>query len=228
VYLTGNLDSLLHSFAEQGFEIAGGPLNGTRESGTYTPLAHDWSAPLPQVNKVLLPSGQRVEFQSPPTNDTSDWRWRAVAAFGTRVAGIILRVRDIPGLARAFDSLNIPHGPVERSASGLSLGLLGPEPLDVAFVSGDSAPQLHVSNIPPNRFTRISWLLLTASEKSEVTLRLVFTVLGLTKSHEGCCDYWMLGPPENRVGIRFELPTTTFTGLGEWLSIEPGGIVFAY
>ena len=216
VYLTGNLDSLTWSYIDNGFAV---------QRGEFEPFGT-------MHNLVRLPSGQTVELQSTASEDTNDWRRKAVAWYGTHVDGIVFRVPDAARLFLKFDSLGIPHGPLLPSYHGEKLsvgfGLQGPEPLDVSFISYDSAVPQHTVNMPPNRFRRISWLLLTASPDEERLLRSVFGALGLRKLHEGCCDYWLLGPPEYPLAIRFELPSTTFACEGHWLSIENGGVIYAY
>jgi hypothetical protein len=70
------------------------------------------------------------------------------------------------------------------------------------------------------------WLLLTVSDSTESLLRQTFADLKIPRAHEGCCDYWLIGPADHRTALRFELPSTTFRGSGNWLSIEEGGVVF--
>jgi hypothetical protein len=212
LYLTNNLDSLTRHFVKDGFEVRS--------------CEYDLSGV--QRNEVDLLCGQVVELESLVPSDTSDWRWKAIAAYGTHVCGVVLHVADASQLAQALDSLSIPHGSIQTYNRETAFGLDSPMPLDISFASCDSAVLQKTAPLSENRFSRISWLLLTASPKSEAMLRRVFSALGLKEGHEGCCDYWMIGPPENRVGVRFELPSTTFFSSGDWLSIEPGGVVFAY
>jgi hypothetical protein len=214
VYLTGNLDSLTRSYIDGGFAI---------ERSEFEPFGT-------VRNVIRLPSGQTVELQSMSSMDTDDWRRNAITWYGTHVGGVVFGVYNAARLLLKFDSLGIPHGPLITSHYGekLAFGLKGPEPLDVSFISDDSVMPQHTEAIPPNRFRRISWLLLTASPDEEHLLRSVFDALDLRKLHEGCCDYWLLGSPEYPVAIRFELPSTTFAGKGNWLSIENGGVIYAY
>ena len=167
--------------------------------------------------------------------DTNDWRRQATRAYGTHITGVVIAVPSVDSLALRLDTAGVQHGPLadiilERK-NGRSFGLVGPQPLGISFVEfgkARPAPVDDTTRMPRNRLRRISWLLVTASPREEANLRKVFAALGLRQLHEGCCDYWLLGPPENRTAIRFELPTTTFRGGGDWLSIESGGVVYAY
>ncbi len=215
VYLTPNLDSLTRTFRKQGIRIS---------AAQFDPLGTE-------RNSILLPSGQTIDLETTHSTDSDLWQNRALRAYGTHVSGITLTMNDVRPLTRRLDSIGIEHSPIIPTNGGESLrfAITGPQPLDIVFESPVRLP------IPAKEDTgdvrqlrRISWLLFTTSPKEEEILRNLFAALGLTKKHEGCCDYWLIGPPENRIGVRFELPSTTFIGKGDWLSIEPGGVVLAY
>ena len=214
-YLTPNLDSLSRTFQKQGFRIS---------SSEYDPLGVEQYS-------IVLPSLQTVELETSHSSDSADWRRKAIRAYGTHVSGVVFSVPDIRILARTFDSVGISHSAIEADRQGASIhvGMTGPQPLDVVFESPPSSPKPPaVDTVEQPRLSRISWLLLTASPSEEALFRRIFSALSLRKKHEGCCDYWLIGQPENRIAVRFELPTTTFFGKGDWLSIEPGGVVFFY
>ncbi|MDP4288938.1 MAG: hypothetical protein Q8922_13500 [Bacteroidota bacterium] len=223
-YLTANLDSTMRSFLLQGFSF------GPEEFAPYGPVT------------IRLPSGESIDFVSSSKLDTSDWKARALAAYGDHVAGVSFAVDDVSNVLARFDSLAIPHGPLTSSG----FGLRGIAPLDMVFVPRDGAGESRRAPITPtgapaesNSYRRISWLLLTASDSSQALLRRVFDALGLRKQHEGCCDYWLIGPVDARTAVRFEIPLDdrfstpstrerSFVPEGEWLSIEDGGIVYGY
>jgi hypothetical protein len=222
IYLTPNLDSLTKSFVDRGFRVV---------RGTFDPLGVS-------SNYVWLPSGQIIELTTTYSRDSADWRVQAIRKYSTHIAGLRFRVRSV---AKTFTSLTTPKTILQADSSATyprllpgeprtpdyAFALRSPKPLDVVFVGSDSARTLPVyDSLPPNGLRRIMWLLLTVSDTTEALLRQTFEDLGLHRSHEGCCDYWVIGPPQNRTAIRFELPSTTFKGEGDWLSIEEGGIVF--
>jgi len=218
LYLTPNLDSLARAEAKLGFRVIP-------------------PSPTEGHSQLVLPSGQNVTLQAPEL----DWQKSATRAYGTHVAGLVLRVPNALQLYLMLDSLNIPHGnldEVRTDTSGqFSFGIDHLEPLDLTFVSSnpEQAPPAIDTTLPPNRFRRISWLVLTASPKTETLLRRVFDALQLTMQHEGCCDYWLIGPPDNRTAVRFEVPKgwprpepNQPIYEGWWLSIEDGGVIYAY
>jgi hypothetical protein len=218
LYLTPNLDSLVRTDTKLGFRVVPpSPTEGRAQ--------------------IILPSGQNVTLLAPEL----DWQKLATKAYGTHAAGLVLRVPNALQLYLHLDSLSIPHGnldEVRTDTSGqFSFGIDHIEPLDLTFVSSNPEPTPPTTDttLPPNRFRRISWLVLTASAKTETLLRRVFDALELTMKHEGCCDYWLVGPPDNRIAIRFEVPEgwprpipnqTTYEGW--WLSIEDGDVIYAY
>lgn len=212
-YLTTNLDSAMRSFLAHGFKFE------HSEFAAYGPVA------------VRLPCGNSIELESSDGSwaiprDTSAWKTRALAAYGNHVAGVAFAVEDIPLLGRHLDSLGIPHGLVAPSG----FGMIGTAPLDFVFVPREA--RTPTSEAGQNGYRRISWLVLTASDSSQALLRRVFDALNLRKLHEGCCDYWLVGPVDARTAIRFEIPSATpeksFKPEGQWLSIEDGGIIFGY
>jgi hypothetical protein len=230
VYLTPNLDSLTRAFVRRGFSVA---------RGEFDPLGVS-------RNYVNLPSGQTIALETTYSWDTSDWRVRAIRDYGTHVSGLIFRTDSLEGLRAAISVDATPieqfsiYSPPGDTSPRDGFALAGPQPLDVVVLSShevkDSLIDIKDSILdvkdslgdsqPPNGLRRVMWLLLTVSDTTESQLRQFFDDLGVHRSHAGCCDYWILGPLELPVAIRFELPSTTFRGQGEWLSIEDGGVVF--
>jgi hypothetical protein len=213
--LTSNLDRAMRSFLARGFRF---------ESSDFAPYG-----PV----RVRFSSGATLELESGDPKDSSDWKTRALAAYGNHVAGVAFAIDDLPRVARRLDSIGIPHGPVTPHGFGLA----GIAPLDLVFVPRDAHGIQSATG--KNGYRRVSWLLLTASDSSQALLRRVFDALGLRKLHEGCCDYWLTGPVDARTAIRFEIPVDersstsaapekSFKPEGEWLSIEDGGIVYGY
>jgi hypothetical protein len=222
VYLTPSRDSFYHSPYASTFRVTEtDPENGDAN--------------------MVLPSGQIITLREP---QGIEWRAGAAAAYGTHIAGIVFRVPSVLQLGLTFDSLHIPHGDftpsrIENSVQ-LSFGIDSLEPLDISFISSDSVMPsrtlpLTDSIVQLGHYNRITWLVLTAGPNSEALLRRVFSALDLRQLHEGCCDYWLIGPPENRIAVRFAVPEgwphpipNQPTYEGNWLSIEEGGVIFAY
>src|SRR5207245_2220804 len=94
--------------------------------------------------------------------------------------------------------------------------------LDVVFYSKDSSKQDTAFTNHPNHVIRFDWLLLSASPDIEVWLRKIFDISGSLKLHEGCCDFWRTGPPDDFCFFRFEISPLKAKGKNNWLSIEPG------
>lgn len=207
IYLTGNLDSLSRSFQSKGFVLERGRFNALGVSENF----------------VRLPYGQTIVLQTTNSTDTSDWRVKAIRDYGTHIAGLYFRTRILESVFAAIHSAKTEF--IDSDSGRRSFALQHPAPLDVVCTdSPDTLSESHVMH--PNGLRRIMWLLLTVSDSTETLLRQTFNDLGIERAHEGCCDYWLLGPPEQRTTLRFELPSTTFRGTGNWLSIEDGGVVF--
>jgi hypothetical protein len=137
-------------------------------------------------------------------------------------------VDDLQAVLHALDSMKIEHtAPVANTFS-----LLGTAPLEITFVATHNPAYSQ----PENRYSRISWIVLTANDSTQRLMRRVFAALRLKQFHEGCCDYWTLGPVDSRTAIRFELPPGSSWASPPpkvhpepwWLSIEEGGVVYAY
>ena len=209
-YLTSNLDSSIRAFLRDGFAFS---------LGEYHPFG---------PFQVTLPSGHEIALIGSDTTDTTKPQTRLLRQFGNHVCMVEFEVDSIEALARAFDSASIAHSPLASNAFTLS----GFAPLEISFteVSDTTYPQMW------NRYTRISWLVLTANDSSERIMRNVFSTLQLRQFHEGCCDYWTLGPVDARTAIRFELPPGSSWASPPpkphpeqgWLSIDEGGVVYAY
>ncbi|GEM_PF-3904678 len=212
-YLTPNLDSLAKAFVSLGFQIV-----------SEKPVQFDR-----QQYEVLVSSGPTIHLKATLFKDTSNWLVKAAGTYGTHVTSVMLRVPSLTMLQHRFDSLQVAYDTI-----GNAIALRGPEPLDVIFVDSNFVvPPKRVAVPDTSRMfpSRVSWLVLSASPEEEEVMRKVWAALGLHRSHEGCCDYWLIGPPEDRVATRFEIPSPETPDLhyeGSWLSIEPGGVVFAY
>lgn len=210
-YVMSNLDSTLKAFLGSGFVF------DRTEYHSYGPF------------EITLPAGHTVAIIGSDTTDTTNPRSRALRQFGGHIASVEFEVEQLEDIARMLDSFNVEHGALGSN----KFSIVGTAPLEISFAAA-SNEEAHVQG--GNRYSRISWLVFTANDSTQAMMRKVFAALGLRQSHEGCCDYWLVGPVESRTAIRFELPPgSTWASPPPkphpepgWLSIEEGGVVYAY
>ena len=209
-YLTANLDSSIRAFLRDGFIFS------HTEYHPYGPFL------------ITLPAGHEIALIGSDTSDTTKQQAREIKQFGNHIAKVEFEVDSLEIVTRAFDSMKIEYMTIDTH----KLLLCGFSPLEISF--SDSRDTTHPQLA--NRYSRISWLVLTVNDSTEAIMRRMFAALRLRKYHEGCCDYWTLGPVDARTAIRFELPPGSPWASPPpkphpepgWLSIEEGGVVYAY
>jgi len=226
-YLTGNLDSLVRSFLQQGFTVT-----------PSTNLANDVEA-----YRIWLPDTTYVELQSTNARDSSDWRVSAIKAYGTHISSLALRTDHLDSIYALFDTSSV--GKIYQWTNGRGFGFRSPGPMELTILQRNSAYLAKISNLwkrvettvmkdsiihslpyhHPNGAYKIHWLLLTASPNQEQFLRGIYEKLGFPRRNETYWDYWLIGPADHRQVTRFEIFPDTLTG--EWLSIENGGVIYA-
>jgi hypothetical protein len=176
-------------------------------------------------------------FETTTTTDTNDWRRSALKKYGSHISGIAFEVDSFLSLFKLLKFNNIPISDIDSGYIFHHLNkryyfaLDSCAPLDIVFFSKDTSP----TTIPdfdslthhPNNVFRLDWMLLSASPHVESRLRKFFEVIGALKQHQGCCDYWRVGPADDFCFFRFE-PSPKAKGKDGWLSIEPDNIYFAY
>jgi hypothetical protein len=209
-YLTPNLDSSLKAFLNGGFIF---------DHTEYHPFG---------PFQITLPTGHQIALMGADTTNTTKQQSQALRQFGRHICSVEFAVSDLESVARVLDSIGVAHSAIDFGR----LSIVGFSPLAISFIrdTEDLHPQIQ------NRYSRISWLVLTANDSTERTMINVFAALKLRKLHEGCCDYWLVGPIEGRTAIRFELPPGSSWASPPpkahpepgWLSIEEGGVVYAY
>ncbi len=221
-YLTDKFDSLIASYSKAGYKITAG------ERSTFG-LQSDF---------IWFEDGSYLEFQTTNTDDSTDWRFRAIRTFGTHVSSLGLRVVHLDSVLRELGDHSIDVGTnfvarlncpdLGRQVSIKGCALKGPAPLDVVFIESERVQPPKEATSHANSVFRVDWLLLTASPDEEALLRQTFDALKIRKRHEGCCDYWMVGPSTKRIGIRFQLHQDTYVPLDNWLEIDNGAVIMAY
>jgi hypothetical protein len=223
VYLTHNLDSLTKQMQSAGLRIQAGKRS---RRGVETNLA-------------LLADGTYFELQSTNATDTDDWRFQALARYGDHVTALVFQVGNLDSLRTALEQRNVSTGAAltgemtgdSERHTGLPAHYwraFGPEtkgPLDIVFL--DSSTRLEPDQTAEGP-SRINWLLLSTSPREEIEMRNILAAIGLTRLHEGCCDYWLAGPPDARIQLRFDPAPPKSIGTEGWLSIEPTGIIYSY
>ncbi len=224
-FLTPNLDSLTRAFLKRGYKI----IQGKREAGGIF------------NNSIRFPNGCQMILETTLSSDPNDWRYAALKKYGTHISGIAFETNHPDALRESLRSLGIPVSPI---GSYSQVRLDGSQylsqafaidtcaPLDVVFYSKDTSTE-HSQEIDSlshhrNRVYRFDWVLLSAGISVEKNLRKVFEVISTWKLHEGCCDFWRVGPADDFCFFRFEPPLKKNGSLSDWLSIEPDNIYFAY
>jgi hypothetical protein len=225
-YLASNFDSLTRSFLKKGYRIK----TGKREPGGVF------------NNSILFPNGCEIIIEATTSNDSNNWRMQALKKYGNHIAGIAFEVDGIDSLYHALQFHNIPVGSfgsvqIEKidgsKYTAHAFALDSCVPLDVVFYSKDSSSLLHSPETDsltrhPNHHFRFDWVLLSANPAIESRVRKIFEVINAWKQHEGCCDFWRVGPSDDFCFFRFDPPPPKAKGKPNWLSIEPDGIYFAY
>ena len=225
-YLTSNLDSLTRSFLKKGYHIK----TGKREPGGIF------------NNSIILQDGSEIILETTSSRDSNDWRLQALKKYGNHIAGIAFEVDQIDSLYHSMKFHNISLGDRDTIRqyridgtyySTLGFALDSCAPLDVVFFSRDTnsiqhSPEFDSLAHHPNHVFRFDWVLLSASPSGESRLRILFEIINAWKQHEGCCDFWRVGPSNDFCFFRFDPPPPKAKGKADWLSIEPDGIYFAY
>jgi hypothetical protein len=207
-FLTQNLDSLNRSFLKKGFRIK----SGKREPGGIF------------SNSIILQDGTEIILETTMSSDSNDWRVAALKKYGSQISGIAFEAENIDSLQTMLQTNAIPY---ESYKTYLALDSI--TPMDVVFFQKDSfsAERDSLAN-HPNHVFRFDWILLSADSVTQKKMRTVFGIIGALKQHEGCCDYWRIGSPDDFCFFRFDPLPPKATGKNNWLSIEPDGIYFAY
>lgn len=80
----------------------------------------------------------------------------------------------------------------------------------------------------PNRVHRIDWVLLSASNDVEMTMKKIFEVVDSKKMRGGCCDFWRIGTGFDPTFLRFEPARKIKVKDSEFFTVEEGNVYFAY
>jgi len=219
-YLTGNLDSETRSFVKKGFRIK----EGKREPGGVF------------SNIILLQDGSQIILETTISSDLNNWRFQALKKYKNSISGIVFEVESIDSLYNMMKRNNIPLQLLAtsgKSNKSYRFALDSCAPLDVVFLSKDTSIHVHSPEFDSlshhrNNVSRFDWMLLSVSPEIESWLRRFFEIIGARKMHEGCCDFWRVGPPDDFCFFRFDPMPPKAKGKKDWLSIEPDGVYFAY
>ena len=92
---------------------------------------------------------------------------------------------------------------------------------DTSYISDTSAHH-------PNRVHRIDWVLLSASNDVEMTMKKIFEVVDSKKMRGGCCDFWRIGTGFDPTFLRFEPARKIKAKDSEFFTVEEGNVYFAY
>ncbi|MDP4219063.1 MAG: hypothetical protein Q8916_01560 [Bacteroidota bacterium] len=192
-------------------------------------------------NSITFPNGCEILLETTNSSSSDDWRLQALRKYGDHISGIAFEVRDLDSLYGLMSMAHLPLSMMDslrnvRSDSTVYsekiFGLGGCAPLDVVFYSADTAsrilPKPDSLSHHRNGVFRFDWVLLSAAPEVEARMRIVFDIINGWKQHEGCCDFWRVGPSNDFCFFRFDPPPKKAKASSDWLSIEPDAIYFAY
>ena len=182
-YLTSNLDSLTRSFTKRGYHIK----NGIREPGGIF------------NNTIVFPNGCEIVLETTLSSDINDWRLQALKRYKDHISGIAF---EVDSLIQFKDSLRSHNISITSFSNGFALDSCAP--LDIVFIPKDTSGRSDTLSHHPNHVFRFDWVLLSAGSDVEKKLRKVFDIMNVRKLHEGCCDFWRLGPSNDFCFFRFE------------------------
>lgn len=209
-YLTNTLDSLTRSFIKRGYHVK----SGKREpKGIFS-------------NIIIFPNGCEIVLESMIANDKNNWRLQALRKYGNHISGIAFETDQLSLLE---DSLRSNHISLTSfGARGFALDSCAP--LDIVFLAKDTSRSYKDDSLAyhSNNVFRFDWVLLSAGSIVEQKLRSFFNVIHARKLHEGCCDFWRLGPSNDFCFFRFEPLPPKAKGKKDWISVESENIYFAY
>ncbi len=225
-YLTSNLDSLTRSFLKKGYKIQ---ISKREPGGIFS-------------NIVILQDRSQMILETTLSSDSNNWRLQALKKYGNHVSGIAFEVDDIDSLYHfmKINYISISNLDTIRQYRidgtyylAHTFALDSCAPLDVVFFAKDTvhSPSRGIDSLTlhPNHVFRFDWVLFSASPQIEAKMRKIFEIINGWKQHEGCCDFWRVGPSDDFCFFRFETqPIKKAKGKNDWLSIEPDGIYFAY
>ncbi len=206
---TRNPDSVVRAFERDGFDI-----KYDRSHSTF------------RVDTVLLNNYTRIEVAERSQVESGDAR---LDSLGTYYSAVVFRIAQAVALHNMLLKDSITVGPIlqfsdKQDDSILTkdaFGIAGNGPLDIVFLRST----LEVPDVDTVDHNRIDWLIVTAGKQVMARLQRAFELLNLTRKHEGCCDYWLIGSPDQRMKIRFDFDVEPSDP--EWLSIERLGVIYA-
>jgi hypothetical protein len=213
-FLTNNLDSLSRSFIKKGFRLE----PGLREpAGVFN-------------NSITLSDGSEMILETTYSQDTDDWRLQDLRKFGNHVAGIAFEVQNMDSLYAGLRNDSLLVTSIMEKDGLKYFALDSCAPLDVVFLAKSNLSSYKTDSLTnhPNGVFRFDWILLSAATPIEKRLRSLFEKINAWKLHQGCSDYWRIGPPSDFCFFRFEQLPPKAGEKNDWLSIEPANIFFAY
>lgn len=200
---TTRIDSVARAFVLNGFDVRFDVLHS-----------------LNPVDTVVLNHLTRIEIRHHTAFDPNDSQFSQLSSY---YSAVVFRTPYTSALRSILILDSDRLGPTfypSDDTNHSAFGIAGGGPLDLIFMDGD----LSVHDPDMIDRNRIDWLILTAGVQTKRRLSETFDAIGLTKKHEGCCDYWMIGPAPERMKIRFDADANPPDP--EWLSIEALGVIY--
>jgi hypothetical protein len=206
--VTDDLDSLSKALTKQGF--------------TVRPLRREPVGVL--ADEIVFANRTSIITETPSVGET--WRVEALQTLGRPFVSELRFVTTNPdSLRQQIEGAGVDVVLLDSSDPARGFAIDSTSPIVITF-SNDTVR----SDAPAHArgYFRIDWVILGASQDVELRLRKLFDTIGFLKSHQGCCDFWRAGTPQDFTFFRFESPQAPWRGETNWLAIGKNALYFAY
>ncbi len=189
------------AFTKKGFIVTAGPRD---------PLGYF-------EDSVILQNGSLILFRMPFQSDSEDAY--ILNEYGAVIREMVFTTNSLKDITSSLygDSLSIGSTSITFETDPTRIVITQ----DTSYISDTSAHH-------PNRVHRIDWVLLSASNDVEMTMKKIFEAVDSKKMHGGCCDLWRIGTGFDPTFLRFEPARKIKAKDSEFFTVEEGNVYFAY
>lgn len=189
------------AFTKKGFIVTAGPRD---------PLAYF-------EDSVILQNGSLILFRMPFQSDSEDAY--ILNEYGAVIREMVFTTNSLKDITSSLygDSLSIGSTSITFETDPTRIVITQ----DTSYISDTSAHH-------PNHVHRIDWVLLSASNDVEMTMKKIFEAVDSKKMHGGCCDFWRIGTGFDPTFLRFEPARKIKAKDSEFFTVEEGNVYFAY
>jgi hypothetical protein len=168
-------------------------------------------------DSVKLQNGSLILLRMPSQSDNEDTR--IVQEYGALMREIVLTTNSLQGITSALygDSISLETSSITFETEPTRIVIIQ----DTSDISDTSAQHR-------NRVHRIDWVLLSASNDVEMTLKKILATVDSKKMHGGFCDFWRIGTGFDPTFLRFEPARKIKVKDSEFFTVEEGNYYFAY